>query len=357
MAKKYAADLMLTGHKLIHHIDELTKWKNNEMFAPIFIEFGPTNFCNHRCLHCYVQDLIKKPTAMKGEVYLRTMREIGEYGVKAVVLGGCGEPMLHKATPEAIKIAVKHGTDVSMLSNVVAIKDKDIPVLMDNLTFLRITVNGFSQETYSKLHNCAKEDWKKLKENMKKLSSYRNKNNARCTLGVYTIIYDESLPELEDAVKEIKDMGFDYMEIKPPLAGLQNIQHVRAINLDSCKSVFERVMKMSDSDFRIQIREDLFLKGCVKNYKKCYGLPFACVIDADGSVCACNWFWGQKEFLYGNLNKNSFKEIWEGERKAKIIEWVQSDDFDIAKCGSCKQNVINAFLWELANPPEHVNFI
>ena len=138
--------LKLNDHKLMWHTEELTKWEKGEIFPPITIDFGPTSWCNHRCIHCYIQDTesFQKPRSLREDIYFRFMKEIGQYGVKAVVLGGCGEPFLHKSTTRAIKIAVENGTDVAALTNGIPIKDKDIPSLMENMTYLRFSVNGGS---------------------------------------------------------------------------------------------------------------------------------------------------------------------------------------------------------------------
>ena len=81
------------------------------------------------------------------------MKEIGQFGVKAVTLGGCGEPFLHKSTARAIEIAVENGTDVGALTNGIPIRDKDIPSLMENMTYLRFSVNGGSANLMQKYIN------------------------------------------------------------------------------------------------------------------------------------------------------------------------------------------------------------
>lgn len=368
--------LKLSGNKLMYHQDVLTKWKKGEMFAPVYIEFGPVMGCNHSCLCCYVQEYVEgnvggnKIVRMDDKVYLRFMGEIGDYGVKAIVLGGCGEPMLHKQTPKAIETAVKHGTDVGMLSNGVLIKENDIPSLMENLTYLRFSVSGGSNESYSKLHGCSLSSWDKIKNVLRKSADYVNKNNAKCTLGVYTLVYDENLNELLNWSKEVKDMGLEYILIKPPAPGLNHTKFVDQVSLDKVLPILDQVEKLADDKFAVMVRRDLFYSqgDCKREYERCLGLPFMCAVDADGSVYSCNWFWGNKEYSYGNLYEQTFPEIWESQRKKEIITKVSSPNFDFGHCGECRQNNLNKYLWEAsqgkssldrpAGPePKHVNFI
>ena len=77
----------LRSHKLLHHPKEIKDYQEGKMFPPIFIEFGPVGGCNHRCVHCYVQKILNTPPEMMDtDVYIRFMEEIGDYGVKAIVL-------------------------------------------------------------------------------------------------------------------------------------------------------------------------------------------------------------------------------------------------------------------------------
>ncbi|MEK6913858.1 MAG: radical SAM protein [Nanoarchaeota archaeon] len=362
--------LQLSGNKLIWHQDELKKWQKEENFPCIYIEFGPTSACNHKCIHCYVQEVVKKPTFLDTKIYLRFMREIGKYGVKAIVLGGCGEPLLHPASVQAIETAVKNGVDVGILTNGVMIKEEDIPSLMENLTYIRFSINGGSAKSYSTIHRCPSSDYNKVKKIMKKCIEYRNKNKSKCTLGVYSLISDVNLLEIKDWVKEVKTMGFDYMIIKPPTPGLNGKVFVKQAELDKVKPYLKEIMGMQDKNFQVMVRTDLFEdKGCLKReYQQCLGLPFMCVVDSEGGVYSCNWFWGNEKFKYGDLNKQAFQEIWEGEKKKEIIKKVTSSKFNFDKCGECRQNNLNKWLWKLktgeiklekpiGEPPMHINFI
>ena len=35
--------IQLEGHKLMYHVDEVSKWLKGETVAPIYIEMGPIN--------------------------------------------------------------------------------------------------------------------------------------------------------------------------------------------------------------------------------------------------------------------------------------------------------------------------
>jgi GTP 3',8-cyclase len=349
--------LKLHGDKLVHHLDALAKWKNGEFFAPLFIEFGPVSGCNHRCMHCYVKRYIDKIELMPERLYLRFIKEIGAYGIKAIVLAGCGEPLMHKSTPRAVLAAKAHGIDVGMFTNGVFISDDNADALLGNLTFIRLTINGYSAGSYGKIHGTHEADFGRVMGNLRKLVDLKQRKKYPCTIGVYTILLSENIAELESGVKRLKRIGVDYVIVKPPEVSLDKVQLVQPVKAENFEPVLQRIKAMNSDSFTVEVRWDLFASGCVKSYGRCLGLPFMCTVDADGSVYACNWFWKKNAFKYGDLKKNTFPEIWEGQKKERIIKKVSSGKFDIRKCGLCRQNSINIFLWDLVNPPQHVNFI
>ena len=311
---------------------------------------------------------------MSPDLYLKTIRDMADYGVSAICLEGTGEPLLHKTTPEAVKLGFDLGVDMSMLSNGACLNEKNIPILVDNLTFLRFTINGTDTESYSQIQRPLRsEDWDRVRDNLENYANYRRKhggqtnNGAGSSIGVYTIISEQSIPNLVKWVKEVKDRGADYIIIKPAGKAMANRPAPNRVGKETnTQKLYETLLEvnsLNSDDFKVQCRMDLFddPEECYsKEYSVCYGLPFACCIDGDGSVYGCNWYWQDDDFRYGNLNEASFKEIWEGDRKKNIIDAVQNSTelpsgrtFSLEKCGACRQDQINRTLWNLKNPSFH----
>ena len=94
-----------------------------------------------------------------------------------------------------------------------------------------------------------------------------------------------------------------------------------------------------------------------RNYRHCLALPFWSYIDAGGTVWGCSIYLNDENFSYGNIYKNSFREIWEGDKRKNSVRWAE-EELDTSRCRvNCRMDEVNRYLWELKHLPEHVNFI
>ena len=76
---------------------------------------------------------------------------------------------------------------------------------------------------------------------------------------------------------------------------------------------------------------------------------------ANGDVFTCSDHLTEPRFCIGNLYENTFKEIWEGERRR--ANWEMMQTFDIKECRlNCRMAKQNVYLEEFAKV-SHRNFI
>src|SRR6266496_6820573 len=76
----------LDGHKLIYHMDRVTKWSNGERVAPIQIDMGLTKFCNVACVYCIgvTQGGMHKGRMIEPDALLRFIADCGRLEVRSV---------------------------------------------------------------------------------------------------------------------------------------------------------------------------------------------------------------------------------------------------------------------------------
>ena len=350
----------LDSHKLIYHVPRVNDWLNNELIYPIYMEISPIGACNHRCVFCGLDFMRYSPKKLDCTMLKERLSEFSDLGVKSIMYAGEGEPFLHKDISEIVVNTKKSDIDVAITSNGVLMKPQITDEILEYCSWIKISINAGTAKTYSKIHRTKEADFYKVIENLKYAVELKHNNNLSCVLGMQIIL----LPEVEDEVEELaniaKNIGLDYLVVKPYSQHPQSItQKYKDINYSKYDYLDDKLKRFNSDEFSAILRLDTMQRwdDSEKKYEKCLGLPFWSYIDAEGNVWGCSMYLKDEIFLYGNINNNTFKEIWEGERRKKSLEFVENN-LSISNCRiNCRMDNINKYLWDLKNPIEHVNFI
>lgn len=353
-------EFRIDSHKLMYHVQRVSDWMNGSDVYPVYMEVSPIGTCNHRCTYCALDYMEYQPRYLDKDILKTRLTEMGRLGLKAVMYAGEGEPFLHKNISEIINHTKQSGIDVAITSNGVLFTEKLIRSCLASITWIKISINAATKETYSKVHRTKEEDFDKVIENIRFAVEYRKANNLTSTIGMQLILLPENISEAVLLAKKAKEIGADYLVIKSYSQHLKSITHqYESFKYSDYLHLHEEFRKISDSRFNVIFRSNAMhkLEEKKRKYEKCLALPFWSYIDAGGGVWACSAFLGDERFLLGNINENTFEEIWKGERRKKVMEFA-AKELDTTECRkNCRMDEINRYLWELKNPSLHVNFI
>ena len=180
-------------------------------------------------------------------------------------------------------------------------------------------------------------------------------------MGAQILLLPENKEHVISLAQRLKDIGADYLVIKPYTQSLYGISHVyEGLRYDDMMYLKSELDRVSSSSFKVVFRDNTMikLKEEKQPYDKCYSTPaFWGYIMADGSVYSCGAYLGNENFNLGNINDSSFSEIWEGEGRKHNFLHVR-DELSIENCRkNCRMDEVNRYLWELKHPSPHVNFI
>jgi MoaA/NifB/PqqE/SkfB family radical SAM enzyme len=350
----------LDSHKLIYHVDRTSDWLAGENIYPLYAEISPCGACNHRCTYCGLDFMQYQSRRLETGMLKERLVELGRLGLKSVMYAGEGEPFLHKDMAEIIEYTKRSGIDVGVTSNAVFCDEKTAERTIPHMSWIKVSINGATRETYSKIHQCKPDDLDRVMKNMTYAAQVKKKHGYQCTLGMQLLLLPENHHEAKMLAQKARDIGMDYLVIKPysqhPLSKTEIYKNIRYSDYDYLE---DELKGLGDENFNVIFRVRTMKKWdeAARNYKRCLALPFWTYIDAGGDVWGCSIYLGNKDFLYGNIYKNTFQQIWEGEARKKSLERVASC-LNVENCRvNCRMDEINRYLWELKNPPAHVNFI
>tara|TARA_B100000035_G_scaffold36111_1_gene27277 strand:- start:9811 stop:10917 length:1107 start_codon:yes stop_codon:yes gene_type:complete len=364
---KYAID----SHKLIYHpkwvsslVDVKGQWEKAKEIYPIYIEVSPVGACNHRCTFCAVDYIGYKARMLDADILTERLEEMGKLGVKSIMYAGEGEPMLHKKIVEIVKATKKAGIDVSFTTNATIMNDKFINEALEHTSWIKVSINAGTPETYSKIHQTKEKDFHKVIDNLKKAVIHKKKNNINCTIGAQALLLPENADEMEDLIKLCKDeIGLDYLVVKPYSQHLSsettiydNVDYRNYMHLE------DKFNDYSDENFELVFRSHTmkkYVEPTENRYKKCNATPFAwAYLMADGELYGCSAYLLDGRFAYGNVMKDSFKDVWQSEKRKENFFFVK-DKLNIIECRkNCRMDEVNRYLDRLMNDNVvHKNFI
>ncbi len=370
MADNYQID----GQKLYFHpqrvaqfldagddLDDLLK------IYPIYMEVSPVGACNHRCKFCAV-DYIGYKTANKLDTdrLCLIISELAEKGVKSIMFAGEGEPLLHKDIAAIAKHTKLSGIDVSFTTNAVAMTEKFIQTAIPYTSWIKASVNAGTEATYASVHATQVRDFSKVIENLTQAVKFRNDNNLDCAIGLQSILLPDNKDEMITLAKIARDkIGADYLVIKPysqePASITTEYQSI-SYKDDFSEQLDKELKKLNTDSFKINYRSEtmrLYHEKQNDRYTTCYSTPvFMAYIMANGSVYGCKDKLFNEKFSYGDINKNSFSEIWQNQLRRKNFAYVLTE-MDVSKCRvNCRMDKINRYLFDLkSNKIKHLNFI
>ncbi len=155
-----------------------------------------------------------------------------------------------------------------------------------------------------------------------------------------------------------RNSGADYLVLKPYSQGTFSIVQRNDISYREMHQTLSQVaLEEQRTDFQVIYREDSMKQESEgHHYDKCRATPNFWVYSmANGDVFTCSAHLLDPRFCIGNLNAQTFQEIWEGDKRRQ--NWEMMKEFDIVQCRkNCRMDKPNRYLHEIKTA-EHVNFI
>lgn len=397
--------------KMIAAMDD---WETAQHVSPIYIEISPVGVCNHECTFCSVDYIIDRPDhpAIPYDVFARTFEDMAKHGVLSLMFAGAGEPTLYKDKAakkdlaDIILLADGFGLKTAITTNATFLDESfcERAFTAKGLEWIRTSINAGDRETYAKIHRTKEKDFDKVVANLSAAAKIRDRLGSRVKLrgqivavpaakGVQnrrrlTLIddYPANLHTIVPLAQLLRDIGMDNLAVKPYKqhtveqhtgdearlgATRSDMYHGTSYSSDDWEALFDELQRIETPSFEITIRRGAMRQQDAewRGYDTCYSTPyFWAYVEADGEVWGCSAHLGRKptdkengkpigdhRFRFGNVNEQSFVEIWHGERRKACWEYTRKPPseggLDVSRCmKGCQMDMPNLYLWQLMTP-------
>ena len=356
MADRFRID----SHKLMYHLPRVAAWVEGETIFPIAMEASPSGACNHRCLFCAVDYLEYQPRFLDAAIWKERVTELAGLGLKSIMYAGEGEPLLHRGIAGIVAHTRAAGVDVSLVTNAALLREELAAELLPHLEWVKVSCNAGTAATYAAVHRTRADDFERVMGNLAAAVRIRRERSLRCTLGIQTLLLPENAGEIATLAARAREIGLDYLVVKPySHFDASKTTRYKGIRYEEFMGLAAQVKSEATDTFAVIFREETMRAWdeADRSYGRCLALPFYSYVSADGTVWGCKEYLGDERFAFGNVNEQTFTEIWEGPKRAALMRMV-SDELDVRGCRTnCRLDKMNRWLWDVTHPPGHVNFI
>ena len=334
--------------------------------TPVLIEVDPSNACNHACSFClssYIHFEKYKGTEtfsraiMSKKILMDLCKDFVDMGVKAVNWTGGGEPTLNKHLKEAIQYCGQNGIKMGMFTNGTLFDKWDMfETLVDNMTWVRISVDAGTKETYNGVRRArGKQDWDKMVSNLEKLIETNKERGKKIDIGVGFVISPDTYHEIVDYARFFNQFDLDYCQYKPEIVIREDGGEQRDLKfwteevnplLEEAKQILGHKFHLNGYKFE-DLSNDREKFG--RNYKKCLGSQISPCVGADGHVYVCTNHRGWKQYSYGCLYDNkTFKEIWQDiQKRQQVMNQIENVECFKNCTKLCKPHESNKAMWKI----------
>lgn len=350
----------IDSHKLMFHPLRVAQWLAGENVYPLYVEISPTGACNQRCTFCALDYVGYPARSLDTVLLMERLSEMGRLGVKSVMFGGEGEPLLHPDLAKIVNHARSAGIDVALTTNGTLLHGDLFRQMAASMSWVKVSINAGSAATYAKVHQTSAQQFETVLGNLAQAVAIRKELGSTCIIGAQMVLLPENVAEMDILAKQVKKIGLDYLVVKP--YSRHHFSRAREYDLFDSSPYLEsadRLHSLDDDCFKYIFRGNAFHKAGSPNIgsERCLALPFWTYIDSGGSVWGCSSHMGDERFCFGTVREQGFEKIWNGARRCSLMS-AMTDDFDNAGCRTnCRMSEINCYLRELLHPAPHVNFI
>ena len=340
-------------------LDSLPR-ESGEILPPIHIRIKPTNVCGHNCKYCaYRADNLQLGKDMNVRDYIpkekmmEIVDDISDMGVKSVTFSGGGDPFYYPYLLETVKRLSNTNVKFASLTNGGKLKDEIAEIFAHMAIWLRVSMDGWDDESYSHYRKVSKGEFSKIMNNMENFK----KLGGKCYLGVSLIIDRENASHVYEFVGRLKNIGVNSVKISPCIvsnSGLENNAYHQSIFDMVKESVRRAIADFSDRDFEIFDSYHALDDKFKKDYDWCPYLQILPIIGADLNIYPCqDKAYNFDEGLIGSIKDQRFKDFWFS-NKSKFFKINPSE-----VCNHhCVANEKNKMILEYLNADaEHLEFV
>ena len=343
------------ANKILKYLDRLEDFQRGNYVKPVIVDFDLTNICNHKCPRCSASANVDNATVSLDDAK-RVVSEMKDAGMKSIIYAGGGEPSCNPDLEQIIKFTFEKGIRVAVNTNAQQLSDSLIKTIVNFCDWMRVSVDADGPEIFQQTHGMSGRAFSQVLDNIARLVKEKKESKSEIVIGTCYLIGPHTIPGIFNAAKLVKDLGVDNIRYRP-FAKWENMTGFSNEEIQAMQEELRKASELSDDNFEVSYPEDrcqTIVKGRAIDYPECYAVHVVTTVSADLKIYPCCRVKYREEFCFGDLNKQSFQDIWFSENRIKAFKKI-----DIKRdCPNpCMYEKINEIMYSIKEPVKHEEFL
>lgn len=320
--------------------------------GPFYVTLDLTRRCNLSCLGCRFHSKESKESALKDQDIMdfpfdwaeRLFSEFRSLNTRMLFLMGDGEPFLYPRIFDVVHMAKKFGLHVTITTNGTLLDQVMAEHIVNSgLDAMHVSLWASSYEEYLKQYpGVDPVNFERVVNGMRILSSLKAKNQTKVPhIMLSNPVNRLNFQSLDKMIELAREAGADAIAFTPFKSNRGKLSHyglTRCSQEDLCNRAPQlkrkiRQYSLGDNINRFILR---YRFNDISDKLPCYIYWFHSRIKVDGTVLSC----GRSELILGDLKKESFSDIWNGQAYRTLRnETLSSSGFkhrnEICDCEFC----------------------
>lgn len=299
------------AHSIGRHLPLFLKKK----VYPTKASVEPTARCNLNCKFCPQDSIERKRGSMDYEDFKKIVSKI--FTLQEVTFSWMGEPLMNEDIFKMVDFAENSGLTTTIDTNATLLKKRYKEVLDSELSVMRISLDGFSQETLEKYRGGA--TFESIKEGIRLL--YENSGDEDCPeLYLRFLVFRYNEKEIPEIINFAEEIGANLSLGSPALVYWGPDKN------------FDKIEEWMSEDERFRRYEKIDGEYEIKNPIPCPAYLSSVQISWDGKVVPC-CFDVNADYSMGNIFDESLNKIFWGEASRDLRERMREKSLPF--CGKC----------------------
>ena len=291
---------------------------------PYMAHISPGGLCNLSCAFCPVHDpQLQGKTLLPFDTFKKFIDESGDYLIY-IILWSWGEPFLNPEIYKMIQYAGEKGILSVTSSNMNKFSLREAEQLIQSgLDGLIVAIDGTTDETYSRLRKGG--SLEKAIENTKMLVETKPKTGAKKPfINLRMVVSKENETQVEGFWDLAKELGVDMVSLKA----------FSTRQMGYSDPEVDRRFAPETKKYRWYRYHPDFVPDREPKKYNCRFPWTKPTLFPDGTIISCEFDF-RYEHPFGNINTQSFKEIWFGRKIQQFRKQFRKDRDRFAFCRDC----------------------